>query len=185
MRAQLHAPARSARQDRGSPRWPAAAAAGSVVAAVLAGALAAVPGAAASQGASQSRSFNAPIGTLQWRPQAPDLPIMVSDLWGDRSRDGGFGELVQVPPGFNSGRHAHSGDFHGLLIRGEWVHEGPNGEGDKQRLSPGSYIRQAGGEVHVDRCVSAAPCVLFVFQYARADVIWPEQAGEAGREPKR
>jgi beta-alanine degradation protein BauB len=127
------------------------------------------------QEAPQSRSFNAPVQNLQWRPQAPNLPIMISELWGNRDRDGGFGELVQVPPDFNSGRHAHSGDFHAVLIKGTWIHEAPNGEGSSQRLMPGSYIRQAGGEMHIDRCVSAEPCVLFLFQYARADVIWPDR----------
>jgi hypothetical protein len=35
-------------------------------------------------------------------------------------------------------------------------------------------VRQAGGEMHVDRCVSKEPCLLFLFQYSRADVILPK-----------
>jgi hypothetical protein len=35
-------------------------------------------------------------------------------------------------------------------------------------------VRQAGGEMHVDRCMSKEPGVLFLFQYARADVILPK-----------
>jgi hypothetical protein len=34
-------------------------------------------------------------------------------------------------------------------------------------------VRQAGGEMHVDRCISETPCLLFLFQYSRADVILP------------
>jgi hypothetical protein len=120
-----------------------------------------------------ARSYTKPFDTLTWRKQAPELPIMISQLWGNRDEDGGFGELVQLPPGFNSGLHAHSGDFHGVLLKGIWVHEGPNGAGKEQRLLPGSYVRQAGAGMHVDRCISDEPCVLFLFQYARADVIWP------------
>jgi len=45
-----------------------------------------------------------------------------------------------------------------------------NGHGG---LGPGSYVRQPGGDLHIDRCVSQEPCVLFTFQFARADVIWP------------
>lgn len=126
------------------------------------------------QDATRSRSFNVPVESMEWRRQTPDVPLMVTDLWGDRQSDGGFGELVQLPPGFDSRLHAHSGDFHGVLIKGIWVHEGPSGEGGTQRLLPGSYVRQAGAEMHVDRCVSEEPCVLFLFQYARADIIWPE-----------
>jgi hypothetical protein len=120
--------------------------------------------------ASLSRAFD----QLPWRKQAPDLPILISELWGNRERDGGFGELVQVPAGFDSGPHAHSGDFHGVLVKGTWVHVDENGRGASIPLAPGSYIRQAGRGLHVDRCVSKEPCVLFLFQYARADVLWPK-----------
>lgn len=119
------------------------------------------------------RSLSQTFEQMTWRKQAPDLPIMISELWGDRERDGGFGELVQVPPGFDSGLHAHSGDFHGVLVKGTWVHIDENGAGAKVQLSPGSYIRQAGRGMHIDRCISKEPCVLFLFQYARADVLWP------------
>jgi hypothetical protein len=120
-----------------------------------------------------ARSLNVPADEIRWRKQDPNLPIMISLLWGDRARDGGFGEFVQLAPGFDSGLHAHSGDFHGVLIKGTWVHVNESGQGAGVRLAPGSYVRQAGGGMHVDRCVSAEPCVLFLFQYARADVIWP------------
>jgi hypothetical protein len=119
-------------------------------------------------------SVSRPFDELKWRKQAPDVPIMISELWGNRERDGGFGELVQVPAGFDSGLHAHSGDFHGVLVKGTWVHVAENGRGTRTPLAPGSYIRQAGRGLHVDKCVSKEPCVLFLFQYARADVLWPK-----------
>jgi len=100
---------------------------------------------------------------------------MISELWGDRERDGGYGELVQVPAGFDSGLHAHSGDFHGVLVKGTWIHVDENGKGSSTPLPPGSYIRQAGRGMHIDRCISKEPCVLFIFQYARADVLWPNK----------
>ncbi|QNA83093.1 DUF4437 domain-containing protein [Sphingomonas sp. So64.6b] len=122
-----------------------------------------------------SRSRSVAADEIHWQQQTPNLPIMIGELWGDRNADGGFGEFVRLPPGFASKLHAHSGDFHGVLIKGIWVHEGPNGERRNVRLTPGSYVRQAGGEMHVDRCVSEEPCILFLYQYARADIIWPEQ----------
>jgi beta-alanine degradation protein BauB len=122
-----------------------------------------------------SRSLSISANDIAWQQQTPNLPIMIGELWGDRRADGGFGELVRLPPGFNSGPHAHSGDFHGVLIKGAWIHEGPSGEGRDRPLLPGSYVRQAGGEMHIDRCVGEDPCVLFLFQYARADIIWPNR----------
>jgi hypothetical protein len=120
-----------------------------------------------------TRSLSRPFPEMQWRKQAPELPTQITDLWGDSERDGGFGRLVQMPPGFDSGLHAHSGDFHGVLISGTWVHINDAGKGEAARLGPGSYVRQAGAGMHVDKCVSQEPCVLFLFQFSRADVIWP------------
>jgi hypothetical protein len=145
-----------------------------VAAAVLAGA-AALVGQADEAVGKTARSLSVPFAGMKWRKQSPDVPIEISELWGNREQDGGFGELVQLPPGFDSGLHAHSGDFHGVLIRGTWVHVNEQGQGAETRLEPGSYVRQAGGGMHVDRCVSKEPCVLFLFQYARADVIWPDR----------
>lgn len=126
-------------------------------------------------GEAPARSLSTAFDRMTWKKQAPELPIMISELWGDRARDGGFGELVQVPPGFDSGLHAHSGDFHGVVVKGTWVHLDENGKGADAPLQPGSYIRQAGRGMHIDRCVSKEPCVLFLFQYARADVLWPDE----------
>jgi hypothetical protein len=131
-----------------------------------------------------SRSRSIAADEIRWQQQTPNLPIMIGELWGDRNADGGFGEVVRLPPGFASKLHAHSGDFHGVLIKGIWVHEGPNGEGRNVRLTPGSYVRQAGGEMHIDRCVSEEPCVLFLYQYARADIIWPDQRRTADKQEK-
>jgi hypothetical protein len=118
-------------------------------------------------------SVNVPANEIGWRKQDPNLPIEISLLWGDREREGGFGEFVQLPPGFNSGLHAHSGDFHAVLIKGTWLHVNETGQQAEVRLGPGSYVRQAGGGMHIDRCVSTEPCVLFLFQDTKADVIWP------------
>jgi hypothetical protein len=113
------------------------------------------------------------LDKLEWRKQAPDLPQRISELWGNRDRDGGFGQLIELPPGFRSPLHAHSGDYHGVLIKGTWLHEDAAGKGVP--VQPGSYVRQAGGQMHFDGCVSKEPCLLFLFQYSRADVILPKQ----------
>jgi hypothetical protein len=113
-----------------------------------------------------------PLEDMSWQAQAPGLPQKISTLWGNRDRDGGFGQLISLPPGFRSPLHAHSGDYHGVLIKGTWLHEDSTGEATS--VEPGSYVRQAGGEMHVDACVSKEPCLLFLFQYSRADVILPK-----------
>src|SRR5688500_10717251 len=111
------------------------------------------------------------LGKFKGGRRPPELRRRLTMLWGNRDRDGGFGELVELPPGFRSPVHAHSGDFHGVLIKGTWLHEDAAGHGTP--VNPGSYVRQAGGEMHVDRCVSKEPCLLFLFQNVRADVVLP------------
>jgi hypothetical protein len=115
-----------------------------------------------------------PLETMRWTPQAPDLPQTVVELWGDRAADGGYGELVRLPPGFDSRLHAHSGDFHGVLVAGTWLHIEEDGTGADTPLKPGSYVMQPGGGMHTDRCTADAECILFLFQNKRADVIWPK-----------
>jgi hypothetical protein len=125
---------------------------------------------------SKARSLRVTADEMKWQPQTPELATMISELWGDRQSDGSSGSLVRLPPGFDSGLHAHSGDFHGVVVKGTMIHVGPNDEGVDTRLPPGSYVRQAGGEMHIDRCVSEEPCEFFVFQYARADIVRPNRA---------
>ena len=115
-----------------------------------------------------------PLETMRWTPQAPDLPQTVLELWGDRAADGGYGELVRLPPGFDSRLQAHSGDFHGVLVAGTWLHIEEDGTGADTPLKPGSYVMQPGGGMHIDRCTADAECILFLFQNKRADVIWPK-----------
>ena len=115
-----------------------------------------------------------PLETMRWTPQAPDLPQTVVELWGDRAAHGGYGVLVRLPPGFDSHLHAHSGDFHGVLVAGTWLHIEEDGTGADTPLKPGSYVMQPGGGMHIDRCTADAECILFLFQNKRADVIWPK-----------
>ncbi|HEU0310695.1 MAG TPA: DUF4437 domain-containing protein [Sphingomicrobium sp.] len=143
--------------------------------AALAAGLAAPAALVAQDGPKASPSLRIAADEMSWRQQTPELATMISELWGDRQVDGGAGAMLRLPPGFDSGLHAHSGEFHGIVIRGAMIHEGPNGEGRDKRLPAGSYVRQAGGEMHIDKCVSEEPCEFFVFQDRRADIIWPDR----------
>jgi hypothetical protein len=145
------------------------------IAAALVGVVFAQSGGAQKVSDASTPSLSRTFDQMTWRKQSSGLPLLISELWGDRERDGGYGELVQVPTGFDSDRHAHSGDFHGVLVKGTWIHVDENGRGSDTPLGPGSYIRQAGRGMHIDRCISKEPCVLFIFQYTRADVLWPNE----------
>lgn len=114
------------------------------------------------------------VSELKWTAQAPGLPIQESTLWGDR-KEGSSGVLVKLPGGFDSGLHAHTGDYHGVLVAGTWIHIEEGAVGSGKELSPGSYVMQPGKGMHIDKCKPGAECVLFLYQDQKADVILPEK----------
>jgi hypothetical protein len=122
---------------------------------------------------------------LEYFPQAPNLPQTLTVLWGSREKDGGYGQLIRLPGGFDSGLHAHSGLYHGVLVSGTWIHVEENGAGSETELPPGSYVLQPGQGMHIDRCKAGSECLLFTFQEQKADILWPERASRQAAAPLR
>lgn len=127
----------------------------------------------ASDAGGERRALIVPSAELQWREQTPGLPIRIATLWGDRDT-GPFGELVKLPGGFDSGLHAHTSEYRGVLIAGTWIHFEENGAGADRELTSGSYVFQPGKGMHVDRCKTGSECVLFMYQPGRPDILWPK-----------
>jgi hypothetical protein len=116
-----------------------------------------------------------PVNELAWAPQAPNLPQKISVLWGDRDK-GAYGMLVRLPPGFDSTLHAHTGDYHGVLLSGPWIHVEENGAGADRVLTPGSHVHQPGKGMHVDKCKEGSvECVFLIVQSVKADIVWPDK----------
>ncbi len=123
------------------------------------------------------QEIEAAVDRLQgatWIRQSPDAPGDLFALWGDRAA-GGYGELVRMAAGFDSGLHAHTGDYHGVLISGVWEHVEADGHGEGQELLPGAYVMQPGMGMHIDRCKSSEGCIFFIQQDVRADMVWPRR----------
>jgi hypothetical protein len=123
----------------------------------------------------ERRSLIIPASDLPWSEQTPGLPIQISLLWGNRET-GPFGELVKLPGGFDSGLHAHTSEYRGVLIAGTWIHIEEDGAGADRELTPGSYVFQPGSGLHIDRCKAGADCILFMYQPERPDILWPRAA---------
>lgn len=139
-------------------------------------ALAAVAAVSYAAGGKQKQKASVVVraSELKWAPQAPGLPQQLAALWGDRNK-GAHGVLIRLPPGFDSGLHAHTGDYHGVLVSGTWIHVDEGGAGADRELTPGSYVMQPGKGMHIDRCKPGAECVLFIYQSEKADVIFPRK----------
>jgi hypothetical protein len=125
--------------------------------------------AAVSYAAGAKKSVNWAAGDIQWEPYAPGVPLHVAKLWGDRAK-GESGILLKMPGGFESGMHAHTGDYHAVLVSGTWIHT-EEGSTETKELPPGSYVMQAGKKMHNDACKAGADCVIFIHQKVKADFI--------------
>ncbi|ETW99945.1 MAG: hypothetical protein ETSY1_13105 [Candidatus Entotheonella factor] len=108
---------------------------------------------------------------MEWKPMAPESPLQIMTLWGDRSK-GEHGVLLKLPAGMVAPIHAHTGDYHGINLTGTWRHSFDGGE--QKDLPPGSYVFQPGKQMHGDACIGTEDCILFLHQYVKADFI-PKQ----------
>src|SRR5713226_1092031 len=109
-----------------------------------------------------------PAGELVFAPIAPDSPVQVAKLWGDRSQ-GEHGMLLKIPAGFEAGLHAHTGDYHGINLQGTWVHT--MADGQTKELPAGSYVMQPGMENHNDVCKGPGDCILLIHRRTKGDCI--------------
>ncbi|CAA0110865.1 Uncharacterised protein [BD1-7 clade bacterium] len=105
---------------------------------------------------------------IQWQ-QLGNTPMQFAVMWGDREH-GANGTYLKLPAGFETGVHGHSHDYNGITLQGTWEHKI---DGQWQRLPPGSYVSQVGGEFHNDRCTGKVDCVLLIQQDQHSDVLFP------------
>jgi len=104
-----------------------------------------------------------PAEKLPWYQEAPNVPVKLAPLWGDRAT-GEAGTLLSAPAGFKSGAHSHTADYWAVVVAGTWEHWVPStGEGKGIRLTPGAHWTQVRTQLHEDACVSTIPCTIFLF----------------------
>lgn len=107
----------------------------------------------------------------KWEPMAPNVPLQIVKLWGDRNKGGYSGILLKLPAGSDSGIHAHSNEYHGVLIQGTWIHTEDGSSEPAKELGPGAYVMQPGKTMHRDVCKAGADCVVLVTMDKKADFI--------------
>ena len=70
-----------------------------------------------------------------------------ANLWGNRTKAGPTGFLVQFVDGFSSPPHIHNVTYRGMVISGLVHNDDPQAE--KMWLPTGSFWTQPAGEVHI------------------------------------
>jgi len=106
-----------------------------------------------------------PVDKLPWYREAPNIPAELAPLWGNRSK-GEAGTYLRVPGGFEAPLHYHTADYWAIVVQGEWVHWVPStGEGRGIRLLPGAHWTQVKDQPHKDACLTATPCIIFLFNH--------------------
>jgi hypothetical protein len=112
-----------------------------------------------------------PADEMEWKELNPGSPVKMAPLWGDRSV-GEYAMLLKIPAGFVAPIHAHTGDYYGMNVKGNWRH---SFDGDEEKdLPQGSYVFQPGMGWHGDACIGPEDCILFIHQHVKGDFI-PKQ----------
>ena len=97
---------------------------------------------------------------VKWAPMDPTQPkgVQVAMIMGDGK--GATQAFLKIPAGGKSGVHAHTGDYHGVLVSGAHSHGAD--EKSLKAMTPGSTWFEPGKAMHFDHCTSKEDCVLVV-----------------------
>ncbi len=97
--------------------------------------------------------------------QGPKIGV----LTGDKDK-GPYVGLLQLPGGFESPWHSHTGDYEAVQIAGTSRHWTKGEDGMKaKKMTPGSYWTIPGGAEHVSVCDKGADCLLLLWQKTKFD----------------
>ncbi len=94
--------------------------------------------------------------------------VAFAPLEGDRFTEP-YRAMVNLPSGTTSPAHVKSAAMVGVMIAGKMRHYAVGQGADAQDIGPGSFYRIPAGLPHISACVSADPCVTYLFQDAPFD----------------
>ena len=97
--------------------------------------------------------------------------VAFAPLQGDRFAET-YQAMVRLPAGTISPPHVKSANMFGVILQGEMQHY-PHGTdaADATKVSTGSFYHIPAGLPHVSACVSAEPCVTYLFQDGAFDFL--------------
>ncbi len=95
----------------------------------------------------------------------------LGQLTGDYKK-GPYVGLLQLPGGFTSPMHSHTGDYEAVQIEGTSSHWVKGEDGTKaKKMTPGSYWTFPAKLDHVSQCEKGKDCVVLVWQKSKFDFV--------------
>jgi len=90
-------------------------------------------------------------------------------LQGDRFQES-YQAMVKLPAGTVSPPHTKSANMYGVMLQGEMRHYASGADPNTvQKVGPGSFYKIPGGLAHISACISAQPCLTYLYQDAAFD----------------
>lgn len=90
--------------------------------------------------------------------------VAFAPLQGDRFVEA-YQAMVRLPAGITSPLHVKSANMFGVLLQGEMIHYPQGADPAKARpISAGAFYQIPRGLAHVSACVSATPCIAYLYQ---------------------
>lgn len=114
-------------------------------------------------------------------PARGDKGPKAANLWGDRTKAGPTGFLVQFVDGFSSPPHIHNVTYRGMVISGLLHNDDPQAE--KMWLPPGSFWTQPAGEVHITAANGSKNLAYIEIDSGPYLVLPSEEASDNGERP--
>lgn len=121
---------------------------------------------------------------VQWaalNPARGDKGPKAANLWGDRTKSGPTGFLVQFVDGFSSPPHIHNVTYRGVVISGLLHNDDPQAE--KMWLPAGSFWTQPAGEVHITAASGSRNLAYIEIDSGPYLVLPSEEASDNGERP--
>ena len=97
--------------------------------------------------------------------------VAFAALQGDRFQES-YQAMVKLPAGTVSPPHMKSANMYGVMLQGAMLHYASDGDpATAQKIGPGSFYKIPGGMAHISACISAEPCVTYLYQDAAFDFV--------------
>lgn len=106
---------------------------------------------------------------LNWETSSEGVAF--APLHGDRFKTT-YQAMVRLPAGIVSPPHVKSANMYGVILQGEMIHYSKDGNSkNAKRVGVGSFYHIPKDLPHVSACVSAKPCVAYLYQDGAFDFV--------------